>query len=75
MLLWLVFKQVCHRPLALGICATALGGACDRSVYRIASNLLLSARLVSHNSPIRMTSDEALWKNWFLEVSYRRALE
>ncbi|KAJ5950726.1 uncharacterized protein N7479_009139 [Penicillium vulpinum] len=37
--------------------ATALGGACDRSVYRTANNLPLSAPLVSYNSPIRMTSE------------------
>lgn len=60
--LWLRFEQVHHKPLVLDICATALDGACDRSVYRTASNLLLSARLVYYNSPIRMTS-EALWKS------------
>lgn len=40
----------------------ALGGACDKGVYRTAGSLLIFEPLVSHNCPIRKTS-ETSWKD------------
>ncbi|KAJ5159303.1 uncharacterized protein N7500_008954 [Penicillium coprophilum] len=51
----------------------AFGGACDTSVYRTASSLLISAKLVSYNCPMRMTS-ETLWIRYFIKAAEDSAM-
>lgn len=54
---WSLDRYTTDLPLASDIYATAFDGVCDRGVYHIANSLLLSARLVSHNSPKHMTTE------------------